>query len=119
MRTKHAPKQNSALFPVEQRARSRRTDPVTSAWAAQGIVCNRRQAMVLTALIQGQGTQHDIIKRAREIFGDNIAESTIRTGVSELMDETRFFPPLVESLGPIGTSPSGHKANVFRRKVDV
>ena len=112
MRTKHAPKQDTSLFSTPEKARVRKTDPITSVFAAQGIDCNRRQAMVLTALVSGEATQHELIRRARELFGD-IAESTIRSGVSELERKG-----LVENLGAIGTSPSGHKANVYRRRVD-
>ena len=109
------PVQDTSLFPVKERARARRSDPVSSFWAAQGIDYNHRQGLVLNALIKGPATQHEIIERVREAEGRYIAESTIRTGVSEL--QNNFHPPLVESLGPIGKSPSGHPANVYRRVV--
>lgn len=102
--------QDTSLFSLEKRARARKTDPITSFWAAQGVDVNRRQGMVLDALVAGEATQHELIDRVREMHGSNIAESTIRTGVSELQRDG-----LVESLGPIGLSPSGHKANVYRR----
>lgn len=107
------PPQDSSLFATPPKARARRHDPITSVWAAQGVDVNRRQAMVLTALIQGPATQHEIIRRARELFGESIAESTIRTGVSEL--EHRF-PPLVEVTG-MGKAPSGKPARIYGRKL--
>lgn len=106
------PVQDTALFGTQPKARARRHDPATSFWAAQGIDVNRRQAMVLDALVYGKATQHEIIRRARELHGEHIAESTIRTGVSEL--ENRF-PPLVRCLGAIGKAPSGKAANVYER----
>lgn len=112
MRTNHAPKQNTSLFVTEDRARARRRDPRTSYWAAQGIDVNARQAMCLDGFIAGPCTQHVLIERVRELHGQTIAESTIRSGVSELERKG-----LVENLGAIGESPSGHKANVYRRVV--
>lgn len=109
---KSAP-QDTTLFPTKQRARARRTDPRTSFWAAQGIDCTYRQALVLDALVAGPGTQHELIERVRAMHGQGIPESTIRTGVSELAS---MNPPLVECLGPIGRSPAGKPANVYRRK---
>lgn len=106
-----APVQDSALFSVQQRARARRSDPVTSVFAAMGIDCTRRQAMVLTAFIGFETATHDqLIDAARERFGD-VAESTIRTGCSEL-EEMGW----VERVG-IGLSKRGHKCGLYKRVI--
>lgn len=100
------------LFPVQQKARRRKTDPISSFWSAQGIDCNRRQGMVLSAFIGLEDATHDdLIERAREMFGD-VAESTIRTGVSELE-----AIGLVEWTGLHGFSKRGGKARLYRRVV--
>ena len=109
-----SPPQETSLFAPERRARARRTDPVTSFWAAQGVDVNRRQGMVLSAFIGlEKATQDDLIARARELYGD-VAESTIRTGCSEL---EQMSPPLVEWSGEYGTSARGGKARLYRRVV--
>lgn len=106
-----APAQETSLFPTQERARRRRTDPITSFWAAQGIDCNRRQGMVLAAFIKGDATHEDLIERVREIYPDSpVADSTVRTGCSELMEKG-----LVESLGAIGRTKFGKTCNVYRR----
>lgn len=107
---KSAP-QDTTLFRVEKRARARRTDPITSFWAAQGVNVNRRQGLVLDALVSGPATQHELIDRVRAMHGDQVPESTVRTGCSELQEMG-----LVECLGAIGQSKLGRPANVYRRK---
>jgi hypothetical protein len=107
-----AARQDTRLFDPTPKARRRRTDPITSFWAAQGVDVNRRQAQVLDALVRGQATHDELIDRVREMHGEQIAESTIRTGCSELQ-----LAGYVECLGPIGKSRRGHKANVYRRRV--
>lgn len=100
------------LFSVQQRARRRRTDPQSSFWAAQGIDCNRRQGMVLSAFVGIEDATHDqLIDRVREMFGD-VAESTVRTGVSELE-----AMGLVEWTGLHGFSKRGGKARLYKRVV--
>ena len=109
---KTQPRQDTSLFPVKERARARRNDPRTSWYAARGIDVNARQAMCLDGFINGPCTQHELIDRVRRIHGAHIPESTIRSGVPELVEKG-----YVECLGEIGTSPSGKTVNVWRRKV--
>ena len=102
----------ASLFSTPQKARRRRADPISSFWAAQGVDVNKRQGMVLSAFVGLQDATHDdLIERAREMFGD-VAESTIRTGVSELE-----AIGLVEWTGLHGFSKRGGKARLYRRVV--
>jgi hypothetical protein len=99
-----------SLIAPPRTGRARRTDPITSRWAGWGIDVNRRQGMVLDAFVGLEQATHDeLIDRVRAMYGD-VAESTVRTGCSEL-EELR----LVECLGAIGSSRRGKPARVYRR----
>lgn len=101
----------ATLFPMtERKARARKTDPLTSWWAANGVDVNRSEALVLVALIQGPATSDDLWERIIEA-GHTITSQRVRTALSDM--EKRG---LAEPNGEYGMTLNGGRSRVWRRK---
>ena len=101
----------SSLFSTEEKARRRRTDAITSFWAAQGVDVSRSEGLVLNAFISGRGTSHQLYERIRQQH-HMITPQRVRTALTTLRDKG-----LVETVpGEYGPSEHGGKSVIWRRK---
>lgn len=100
----------TSLFPTEQRARARRSDPLTSWWAANGVDVSRSEALVLVALVNGPGTSDELWERIIGA-GHSITPQRVRTALSDM--ERRG---LTEPTGEYGMTLNGGRSRVWRRK---
>lgn len=99
------------LLSPEPRARARRTDPITSFWAAQGVDVKVSEGLVLNALISGPGTPHDLYLRIIE-RGHSITPQRVRTALSDMKARGLCAP-----TGAMGISEHGGKSRVWGRVV--
>ena len=101
----------ASLFDTEEKARRRKTDPITSFWAAQGVDVTRSEGLVLNAFIKGPGTSHQLYARIREQHHMTTPQR-VRTALTTLRDKG-----LVETVpGEYGPSENGGKSQIWRRK---
>ena len=99
------------MFPVKERARARRSDPITSWWAAQGVDVSRSEGLVLNALINGPAVPHIIWERILD-KGESITPQRVRTALSEMKKRG-----LVHTTGKIGLSENGGPSREWARTV--
>lgn len=99
-----------SLFDVERKARRRRTDPITSYWAAQGIDVSASEGLVLNAFISGRGTSHELHQRI-VASGHSITPQRVRTALSDM--EKRG---LTIRTGEYGLSENGGPSEIWRRR---
>lgn len=99
----------AALFDLERKARRRRSDPISSFWAAQGIDVSASEGLVLNSLVSGRGTSHELHQRIVQ-RGHRITPQRVRTALKEL--ESRG---LTHRTGEYGLSEHGGKSEVWSR----
>lgn len=101
----------SSLFPVDEHAHARRTDPTTSHEAAARVQVTQTQHRVLACLIKGPATDDEIVARFRDYWPeDKTSPQSIRSRRAELV-----VKGLVLHDGTFGVSDLGGKSRKFRR----